>query len=707
MGHQLSITEFSSGNLSSLAVEKCTSSGNGLEHFIPNINSAFIYEKIKEEVYVCQPSRFEDPDHHDKVYKVVKALYGLHQALRAWYETLANYLLGNGFHRGKIDQTLYIKRQKGYILLVQVYVDDIIFGFTKKELCTEFERLMKDKFHMSSMGELTFFLGLQVKQKEDGIFISQDKYVTEVLRKFNFSDVKSANTLVDIEKTLVKDADGADVDVHLYRSMIGLLIYLTVSRLDIMYAGRMIDDLDADEGVALVDETQGRNDQDMFDTSILDDDDEVVAEEVDDEEVVAEEVDDEEVGAEEVDDEEVVAEEVVAKKNTAAITSQILMDETTLAKALIDIKTSKPKLVKGSEKAAEGGSKREGNNLEQEDAKRITSTKVVPPKKNIPPKPNINVPNPEIKVFHRSTNVAKDVKFNNTPNILGTKPYNNLKPMQNWGSNVATAPSSSHVNFRFGNNQIAKIIGYGDYQLGNVTISWVYYVEGLRHNLFSVGQFCDSDLEVVFRKHACYVQNLDYANLLSGSRDTNFYTISMDDMLNTLNQLAKQGLVRGLPKLKFKKDHLCSVCTLGKSNKSSYKPKADDTNQEKLYLLHMDLYGPMHVESINGKKYILVIIDDYSRFTWVEFLRLKDEAPKWIFKVKKDECGGVLKNKALLVAKGYRQKERIDFEESFTPVARLEAIHIIIANAANKNITIYQMDVKIAFLNGKLHEVVC
>ncbi|GJW96398.1 putative ribonuclease H-like domain-containing protein [Tanacetum coccineum] len=117
-----------------------------------------------------------------------------------------------------------------------VYVDDIIFGSTKKELCIEFEKLMKDKFQMSSMGELTFFLRLQVKQKEDGIFISQDKYVAEVLRKFNFSDVKSASTPVDTKKTLVKDADGDDVDVHLYRSMIGSLMYLTASRPDIMYA---------------------------------------------------------------------------------------------------------------------------------------------------------------------------------------------------------------------------------------------------------------------------------------------------------------------------------------------------------------------------------------------------------------------------------------------------------------------------------------
>nr|GFA76731.1 putative ribonuclease H-like domain-containing protein [Tanacetum cinerariifolium] len=198
-----------------------------------DVKSAFLYGRIKEEVYVCQPPGFEDPDHPDKVYKVVKALYGLHQAPRAWYETLAKYLLGTGFHKGKIDQTLFIKRQKGDILLVQVYVDDIIFGSTKKELCVKFKRLMKVKFLMSSMGELTFFLGLQVKQKEDGIFISQDKYVTKVLRKFNFSNVKSTSIPVDTEKTLVKDIDGDDVDVNLYRSMIGSLMYLIASRPDI------------------------------------------------------------------------------------------------------------------------------------------------------------------------------------------------------------------------------------------------------------------------------------------------------------------------------------------------------------------------------------------------------------------------------------------------------------------------------------------
>ncbi|GJU88246.1 putative ribonuclease H-like domain-containing protein [Tanacetum coccineum] len=175
-----------------------------------DVKSAFLYGKIEEEVYVCQPLGFEEPYFPERVYKVRKAVYRLHQAPRAWYETLSTYLLDNGFQRGKrgkIDNG-FIRRDKGDILLVQ----------------------------MSSMGELTFFLGLQVKQKEDGILISQDKYVTEILKKFGFSDAKTARIPMETHKPFLKDADGEDVDKHLYRSMIGSLMYLTSSRSDIMFA---------------------------------------------------------------------------------------------------------------------------------------------------------------------------------------------------------------------------------------------------------------------------------------------------------------------------------------------------------------------------------------------------------------------------------------------------------------------------------------
>ncbi|GJW11155.1 putative ribonuclease H-like domain-containing protein [Tanacetum coccineum] len=201
-----------------------------------DVKSAFLYGTIDEEVYVSQPPGFVDPDHPTKVYKVVKALYGLHQAPRAWYATLSTFLEKHGYKRGTIDKTLFIKRDKKDIMLVQVYVDDIIFGSTNKSWCAEFEALMKSRFQMSSMGELTFFLGLQVKQNKGGIFISQDKYVAEILKKFDLVNVKAAITPMETKLPLTKDEEAFDVDVHLYRSMIGSLMYLTASRPDIMYA---------------------------------------------------------------------------------------------------------------------------------------------------------------------------------------------------------------------------------------------------------------------------------------------------------------------------------------------------------------------------------------------------------------------------------------------------------------------------------------
>nr|GEV10128.1 retrovirus-related Pol polyprotein from transposon TNT 1-94 [Tanacetum cinerariifolium] len=440
---------------------------------------------------------------------------------------------------------------------------------------------------------------------------------------------------------------------------------------------------------------------------------------------------------------------------------------------------------------------------------------------------------------------------------------------------------------KFGNDHVAKIMGYGDYHIGNVMISKVYFVDGLGQNLFSVGQFCDSDLEVAFRQHTCFIRNLEGVDLFSGSQGNNLYTLSLGDKMN---------------------------------KKKSHKPKYEDTNQEKLYLLHMDLCGPMRVKSVNGKKYILVIVDDYSRFTWVKCLRSNDEALdfiikflkmiqvrlkvhiqrirtdngtefvnqtlreyyeqvgishetsvarfpqqndvikrhnrpalhdmtpatissglmpnptsltpfippsrtdwdmlfqpmfdelltpppgvdhpapkvitpitevvalelaaltglpssttvdqdapspsnsqttpktqsslisnevedenhdlhvahmnndplfelneferlevwklvprpdkiviitlKWIYKVKLDELGGTLKNKAQFVARGYLQEDGIDFEESFTLVERLEALRIFLTYATHKNMVVYQIDVKIAFLNDNLREEV-
>ncbi|GJT23422.1 retrovirus-related pol polyprotein from transposon TNT 1-94 [Tanacetum coccineum] len=184
---------------------------------------------------------------------------------------------------------------------------------------------------------------------------------------------------------------------------------------------------------------------------------------------------------------------------------------------------------------------------------------------------------------------------------------------------------------RFGNDHFGAIMGYEDYVIRYSVISSVYYVEGLGHNLFSVRQFCNSDLEVAFRKHLCYVHDTDGVELIKGSRGSNLYTISVEDMMKsspicllskasknkswlwhhrlnhlnfgTINDLAKKDLVRGLPRLKFEKDHLCSACQLGKIKKHTHSPKTENTNLEVLNTLHMDLCGPMRVQIMNGKKY--------------------------------------------------------------------------------------------------------
>nr|GEZ35012.1 putative ribonuclease H-like domain-containing protein [Tanacetum cinerariifolium]GEZ35014.1 putative ribonuclease H-like domain-containing protein [Tanacetum cinerariifolium] len=243
---------------------------------------------------------------------------------------------------------------------------------------------------------------------------------------------------------------------------------------------------------------------------------------------------------------------------------------------------------------------------------RITTTIEVPPRKRTV----IETNTPKLivtLVYLRKPRKSKTNVPVSKPKIIKSVSANNKEP--------------STVKFR--NDYVAKIMGYGDYQIRNVMISKAYYVEGLGHNLFSVGQFCDSNFEVAFRQHTCFICNLKGVDLLTGSRGNNLYTLSLRDMMasspicllskasktklwlwhrclshpnfGAINHLARHGLVRGLPKIKFE-NHPCSACAMSKSKKKPHKPKFEDTSQEKLYLLHMDLYGPIRVASVNGKK---------------------------------------------------------------------------------------------------------
>ncbi|GJV07104.1 retrovirus-related pol polyprotein from transposon TNT 1-94 [Tanacetum coccineum] len=217
---------------------------------------------------------------------------------------------------------------------------------------------------------------------------------------------------------------------------------------------------------------------------------------------------------------------------------------------------------------------------------RIASTKEVPLRETtITP---VITPSSELKIYSRKPKASRSVRSSSKAKIVESKSTNTKEPKQSWGSTISDVPSSSLIDCTviFDNDHTAKIMGYGDYQMGNAskTKSW------LRHRRLS---------------HL----NFDY-----------------------ITSLAKQGLVLGLSKLKYQKDHLHSTCALAKSKKHSHKPKTEDSIQEKLYLLHMDLCGSMRIYSINRRKYILVIIDDYSWFTWVKFLRSKDEVPEFVIK---------------------------------------------------------------------------
>ncbi|MCH83938.1 gag-pol polyprotein [Trifolium medium] len=201
-----------------------------------DVKSVFLNGYLNEEVYVEQPKGFIVPIFSEHIYKLKKALYGLKQALKqapgAWYERLTEFLINNGYNRGGIDKTLFMKKKEEKIMIAHIYVDDIVFGGTSDMMVEHFVQQMKSEFEISLVGELTYFLGLQVKQMEDIIFISQSKYAKSIVMKFGLDKASHKKT----PAKLSKDESGVDVDQSLYRSMIGSLLYLKTSRPDITFA---------------------------------------------------------------------------------------------------------------------------------------------------------------------------------------------------------------------------------------------------------------------------------------------------------------------------------------------------------------------------------------------------------------------------------------------------------------------------------------
>jgi hypothetical protein len=207
----------------------------GFKLYQMDVKSAFLNGYIEEEVYVRQPPGFENLKYSNHVYKLHKALYVLKQAPRAWYERLKAFLLAKGFKMGSVDKTLFLLKQGTNTLLVQIYVDDIIFGGSSHTLVAKFSETISREFEMSMMGELTFFLGLQIKQTREGTFMHQGKYTKDLLRKFDMGETKPLSMPMSTTMDLDEDKEGEAVDQKEYQSMIGSLLYVTATRPDIQF----------------------------------------------------------------------------------------------------------------------------------------------------------------------------------------------------------------------------------------------------------------------------------------------------------------------------------------------------------------------------------------------------------------------------------------------------------------------------------------
>nr|GEW11799.1 retrovirus-related Pol polyprotein from transposon TNT 1-94 [Tanacetum cinerariifolium] len=204
--------------------------------FQMDVKTAFLNGFINEEVYVAQPLGFIDFKKLDHVYKLKKALYGLKQAPKAWYDRLKAFLIKHEYKIGTVDNTLFTKKKSLNLIIVQIYVDDIIFGLTCQDMCDEFSKIMHDEFEMSMMGELNFFLGLQIKQMEDGIFFNQSKYIKEILKKFGLENSKPMKIPISLDTKLMKNEECESIDSTKYRGMICSLLYLTPSRPNIIFS---------------------------------------------------------------------------------------------------------------------------------------------------------------------------------------------------------------------------------------------------------------------------------------------------------------------------------------------------------------------------------------------------------------------------------------------------------------------------------------
>nr|GEU43609.1 uncharacterized mitochondrial protein AtMg00810-like [Tanacetum cinerariifolium] len=644
-----------------------------------DMKTTFLNGPLKEEVYVAQPNGFADPDHPEKVYRLRKALYGLKEALRAWYDELSKFLTSKGFTKGTIDLTLFMIGHREDILLVQIYVDNIIFRSTNPKYTKCFEKLMHNRFEMSLMGEIKLSLGLEIHQSPCGIFINQAMYALEILHKHGMDNGQSIGTPMETKPKLDADLNGNPVDQTDYRSKIGSLMYLISSRPYIVQAvclcaryqsrptkkhlkevKRIFRDLkgtvnmglwypkgssfgltafsDADHagcidtrkstygGIQFLgDKLVSWMSKKQNCTAMSSPEAEYVALSASYAQVMwmrtqlqdygfnynkiplyslpedrfkypvrrigmrcltPAELEDRRVNGrikcnltghvswekaqvvlslalernKSINTHPSTMEDVVSRVTDRITSLSGNMKEDKIKKELEEIETINIDLDHRVKKLIAKNKHLKQTYKQLYDSIKSSRTRSKEQCDDLINQVNLkSVKNSDLNASLQEKVLVITALNDNLRKLKGKVVVDDVVPsrlidpeplkvdvvqiirwyLDSGCSKHMTGDRSQLTNFvnkflgtvKFGNDHVAKIMGYGNYQIGNVTISRVYFVEGLGHNLFFVGQLCDSDLEVAFRQHTCFIRNLEGVDLLNRSQGNNLYTLSLRDIM--------------------------------------------------------------------------------------------------------------------------------------------------------------------------------
>ncbi|KAJ9561581.1 hypothetical protein OSB04_006741 [Centaurea solstitialis] len=648
--------------------------------FQMDVKSAFLNGVLHEEVYIEQPKGFVDPDFPDHVCILDKALYGLKQAPRAWYETLTNHLLSKGFKRGTIDTTLFLKKEGDDLLLVQIYVDDIIFGSTNLELCTKFSKIMETEFEMSMMGELNFFLGIQVKQNPDGIFINQSKYIKDMLKKFHMTDCSPIKTPMPTGNLLGPDLAGNPLIKRFTEAR--LVLFCTSLRLDRTLCSPHVFVL----GFKLILKSHTlRQSKGYYGDKLV---------------------------------------SWTSKKQNCVSTSTAEAEYVATASYCSQVLWMKTQLLDYGYKL-----KRVPIYSDSESAIAITSNPVQHSKtKHIDIRYHFikdNVEKGNIEMFFVQIDYQLADLFSKP---LDEKRFNFLA-FQLIHVLLQDFPTSTLNLQRFGllygiddiclilfviSNPKGEIVGC---KIGLYPRSQVGAQSEVKGKVKVKAQV---DLDMVFQKKSAYRMEKHLKTEI-GFRDNTRIEI----MWTEKDETFKIGRVSVM------KDRVPSGGTFNKYRHKIEPKKVTEALADPFWVEAMQdeliqfernnvwslTLQPCRKMAIGTKVFVppcpMCILSYGSPNMGLLFFvpsrptqSAKETHPKWVFHNKKDENGVVICNKARLVAQGYCQEEGIHYDETFAPVARLEAIRIFLAYAAHRGFKVYQMDVKSAFLNGKLKEEV-